>query len=334
MPENRRSIWLIRALLMSLLLFGSEVLFWNNLPAQNVGDTILRVIGYGLLSIIILDLFVRFRVYDIWGGMFVLGVYAMLHSLLVMPSVTLENAPQSLISIGLGAQWQIGMQMVGIFIVFLASNQPRVKWVWLIGMGIVGFSWGAWMRWLPVFNPESYSTISLSTALLYATVSFAIVILLFALVRRTASDIAVDDFKLSIRELSVWGLAAMLLFLFRVLQGSIDGLSLVLIAILSGICILLLWFRGDTKQTPLLHRYFPMRPLSWAWLIAGIISFVAVAIFTWSLPLIDPRLPFNQLTIITLAFSGIGIGWLPFVAGVLGMRFFTRQMRVYQKFQG
>ncbi len=334
MPDNIPSLWLIRALLMSLLLFGSEVLFWNNLPAQDLGDTLLRVIGYGLLSIIILDLFVRFRVYDIWGGMFVLGIYAMLNTLLVMPAVTLADSPRTLISIGLGAQWQIGMQMVGIVVVLLASNQPRVKWVWFVGMGIVGFSWGVWVRWLPVFNPESYVAISLSTALLYAGIAFGIVILLFWLVRRTVHDITIEDFKLSVRELPVWGLGAMLLFLLRVVQGSIDGLSLVLVAILSGICLLLLWFRGDTKQTPLLHRYFPMCPLSWAWLIAGSISFVAVAIITWSLPLIDPRLPFSQLTIITLAFSGIGIGWLPFVAGVLGMRFFTRQMRIYQKFQG
>ena len=109
MPDITR--WNFRLLLAMLLLFGMEILLWNKPPSRSLTDWLIVFVGYLALSTLMLDLIVRFRVSDIWGVMFVVGIYVLLNGLVINPSNAMEAVPGTIITRFLGGGWLVGLEI-------------------------------------------------------------------------------------------------------------------------------------------------------------------------------------------------------------------------------
>jgi hypothetical protein len=132
--------------------------------------------------------------------------------------------------------------------------------------------------------------------------------------------------KLSWRASGVLVIALLLLFVLRLLQGVIDPASLIAIPALTALCLLILWFRKSSREGSLLDRRIPVRPLPILWIVAAGAFLVLMGVLVYNLPLVELA-NLNQLTLVILGFTAFGMGWLPLVCLILGVRAAARLTR-------
>lgn len=319
------SPWLVRLLLAALLAYGSEILLWTNPPGRALLDIALLIPGYLVLSTLLLDIAVRYRLRDLWGLMLLAGVYGLLAGALLNPQTTLIDLPRTLVTRVMGAHTLLGLEMIGLFLALTNGQSALLRRLLLIGGAIVGLAWGIWVRWSAAGVEVTYSDVALQTMLVYGAFGLLICLLLYTITRAFAAQVTADDLMLSVPGFAVLVLALAVLLFVRIVQDSESLLGLALTGILLGFCLTILWFRRNRKFPPLLDNHLPLKPLSLVWIGIGALIFFAAGVFAYDAPLIGTP-TINQLAGVVLGFTLYGVGWLPTVSAVLGVRAYTRQV--------
>ena len=140
------------------------------------------------------------------------------------------------------------------------------------------------------------------------------------------ASITLGDLRLSWRALGILVIVLLLLFVIRLLQGAIDVASLIALPALLALCLVILWFRKSTREDTLLDGRIPLRLLPLTWTLAAGAFFFVMSVLVYNLPLIEVA-NLNQLTLIILGFTAYGMGWLPLICLVLGVRTAARMTR-------
>lgn len=292
------------------LLFGSEILLWNDPPSRTALDWSLLTLGYLALSAVLLDLGVRWRVRDVFGLMMLAGLYGLLNGALLNPQAALLDVPRTLVTRVLGAHTLAGLLMLALFLTLHLVSRKQA-----IATGLTGLVWGVWVRWLPTLADTISADVPLAVMLIYGALPLLILIVL--LTRRSRADSSA--LRLSTIEWLFVFAALLLLFVRHVTV--LDLFTVTVVTTLSAFCVLLLWFQKREKSATAFDGLepvplFPMLRLSVLFLAAGAAGYL--------LPL---REAFEPLTLYVALFTAFGVVWLPSVSLVLGVRAYRRLTR-------
>jgi hypothetical protein len=324
----RYPAFITRLLLAALLLFGAEVLVWNNPTGKSAVDWALALPGYLVLSIVLLDFIVRYRVRDLFGVLVLAGIYSLSAALIISPQSSFVDMPRTLVTRVMGAYALLATEMIGVFLALTGGSQGRAQRFLLIGCGIVGLAWGFWVKGWPL--DAGYADVSLATMLVYGLVGLALI----GVIGRYAAAVSPDEMTIEALRLSRpgWGamvIAAGTLLVIRLVRGEIETSALILTGLLLVLSWGIIWFRGRTKGPTLLDGRVPVRfPALLSFLTAAVV-FMATGIFTYNLPAINVGVV-TPVTVIGLGFTAYGLAWLPTVSLVLGARAYLRQFRARQ----
>jgi hypothetical protein len=309
----RFSPWLTRALLAVLLAFGSEIMLWTNPAGRTLLDWLILAAGYSVLSAVLLDLAVRYRIRDLFGLMALAGIYGLAVGLLLNPQTALVDVPRTLITRVMGAHTLIGLAMLALFL--KAGNLRRMG---LFVVAIAGLAWGVWVRWLPTLIDSFVTETSLVMMVAYGIVGLILIVALLLAHQRMPIG---EPHNLQLLPLER-GLVAIILgaiLILRLNAGSIDSLSLVIIVVLIAFCILMLWFQKREKGAILLDQWTIERVP-----ILAVLLFLGVGVVGYSLPF---HLDGEQLALIIGLFTAFGLVWLPTVSLVMGVRAYRKLTR-------
>lgn len=314
-----------RLLLAVLLAMGNEVLLWTDLLRLDPLEIAVRAVVYLLLATILLDLLVRYRSQDVYDAMFVVAIYALGVGLLISPSLSYDDFPRSLLTRVLGGHALLGIEMLGLWIVFTRGDQRRYRWLMLPVAAWLGFYWGTWMAYTPQYG-TLFDEISLTTMFL-ALVPFVIVALgLYVVALRTNEQTYPEDMLLSNVEWGAVAVVVILIYLWRAVQGEIGGGPLVATILLVGVCLIVMWSRYEPKNPHILEDHLPATPIAPFWMVASAGLFVGATLFAFHLPLAGiPE--YNQLWLMEIGFALVGTLWLPLPAVVLAVRGVDRVLR-------
>jgi hypothetical protein len=323
-PERiPRSIGLAAALAL-LLAFGSEVLLWPHWPARSMLDWVLLAPGYLALSITLLAAAARFRLRDLFGLMALAGLYGILAGLLLHPASALADAPRTWFTRVMGAHSLIGLLMLTLLLVL---RRPLSRWRALALAVIalpVGIAWGAWGRWSgDVYSGGAAAGETPLALLLAAAAGLAVLtgLMLLGLRRWQPAPVAPSRRALA---LALLGLLALLIV--RVLQGSLDGLSLLILGTFAVFSMGVLYNQERRTGRTLLDGLQAAPAAGWAGLLAAVLALGVGAALGYGLQ--RGQGANDPVFVITTLFTAYGIGWLPAVAAVLAARGISRQARL------
>lgn len=327
----RREAFGLVVLLAMLLLFGSEVLAWTNPPQRPLMEWLLLLPGYLAISTILLDLIVRYRVRDLFGGLLLAGIYSLVAALAINPSSMLNDMPRTLFTRVMGAHSLIAAETIGLFLVLTGAGRSRSNL--LIGCVVVGLAWGIWVKSWPV--EEGFGAVSLPTMLAFGVGGVAVIgVLLYGILPRLQVSLTsetsetgelLDTLRLSSRGWTIVIFVLSALITIRWLSGEIDAAGLVLCPLLLVLCWAIIWFRGRKRGDTLLDGHIPTQPLPLTDLLIASVIFIGVGVLGYNLP--DVKLgTITPLKLIGLGFTAYGLAWLPAVSLVLGVQGYLRQL--------
>jgi len=316
-------------------MFGSEILVWTNPANRPLLEWLLLIPGYLVLSVVLLDFVVRYRVRDLFGALLLTGIYALAAALILNPTTTLSDLPRTLVTRVMGAHALIAAEMIGLLLV-LTGGQQQTRRNLLIGCAVVGLAWGIWVKNWP--QQEGYGAVSLATMLAFGAGGLALIALYMVVIvprlqagsATTPANNAADDDRLNGLRLTgrgwliVIGVLAALLVV-RFLQGQLNIVGLILCPVLMVLCWGVLWFRGRKRGDTLLDQHLPIRPLALPHLLLAVALFLGVGIFAYNLPAFQIG-TLTLFTLIGLGFTAYGLAWLPTVSLVLGVQGYLRQL--------
>jgi hypothetical protein len=305
--------WLTRISAAAALLFGSEVVLWNDPASRTVLDWVLLVFGYVAVSAVVLDLGVRYRVRDIFGLLVLAGVYGLLNGALLNPQTALLEVPRTLVTRVLGGHTLLGLGVLGLLLT-LNRTHSHPRW---IAVGVIGLLWGVWVRWLPTLADTVTTDVPLLVMLVYGLAGVMVFTMLVPRVNTPAQ-------RLTIVEWGIVGAIQALLFVRNTLP-TVDAFALIVVGVLAAFCVLLLWFQKRDRGAMLFDSV-----IGSTWMVVLTLGgvFLATGVVGYLLPLGSvPEL----LTPYVALFTAFGVVWLPSVSLVLGVRAYrklTRQMQL------
>lgn len=320
----------MRLFLATLLLFGSEIILWLNIQNYGVVDWLIRLIGYLLLSTLVLDVAIRYRIRDVYDAMVLLAGYALLHSIIISPEIGWQRIPDSLLTRIIGSEALTAIILWGVFLTFIRGDVRKYHFLLIGGLFWLGFYWGTWMRWIPELR-GTFESVPLPELLSYAGIVFFVAILFYLLTIRVAKEFQANNYLLTQLEWAIAALIIIILFLYQAVLATITTTALFIAVILITLSWLILWFRREEDQDSLMETHLPLIALHPLWIVASTLVFVAATIFAYLLPLAELA-QFNQLWLMELGIFAVGIFWFPLVATVLAMRGMDRAMREGQSF--
>lgn len=321
-------LWLSR-LLLTLLLFGSaEILPWASLERVTPPDLLLRGICYGLLAILMLDLAMRYRVRDLFDSMALIAVTGLLAGLLITPDITFADFPRTLATRALGGHSLTTAIAFGLFLLLLKAT-PSYRTRALAALAWIGFYWGTWMRWTPIYGTLFQQPVSLSLMFAVICIWVGSVLFIYGLLLQSRASFNPADFRLSFIPLLLMFAALLSLFAIQVSRRLIDPTALLITLIIIGVGWVILWFRRSPQHAALLETHLPIQhpPLRWFLLAAAV--FIGLTLLAYHLPLIgDPE--HNQLWLMEIGYAVVGVTWLPALACVIAVHGIDRVMRARQ----
>lgn len=322
-------LWGLRLLLAILLLFGTEILLWGT-PNQREWTAWLTLVpGYLALATFALDMAVRFRIRDVYDGLLICGMVAILNGLLLNPELTQADFPRTFMTRVMGGYLVFSAEMFGLFLILTAGFRARFQRL-LLGYAIwLGFYWGVWMRWTPEFGGWFQETISLETMLAYSGVLITLIFVIFSFTTRYGRQNPIEplDFRLSPLGWTLLVGAFLVEFILRVLEdavleaGAIPATLLVLL-----VCYAILWYKRTETGRMMLEWHIPPTPMSRILILIAIVVFFGMMVFGYQLDLIASD-DINQLRIMEWLFVLVGFIWLPMVAISVAIPAIDRQWR-------
>lgn len=321
-------LWLARLLLM-LLIFGSaEILPWASLEQATLPDLLLRGVSYGLMAILLLDLAVRFRVRDVFDSMALVALIGLIASLLITPDVTFADFPRTLATRALGGQALTTAIAFGLFLLLMQAKKTyRLRG--LAALAWIGFYWGTWMRWTPIYGSLFHQPVSLGQMFAVMCLWIGSVIFVYGLLLRFNTRFDTNAFRLSFIPSLLMFAALLSLFAIQAVRGVLDPTAVFITLVIICVCWLILWFRRSPQHAALLETHFPIQapPASWFLLAAGV--FTATTLIAFHLPLIGDA-EHNQLWLMEIGYAAVGVSWLPVLACIIAMHGIDRVMRARQ----
>lgn len=320
------NVWLLRVTFGVMLLFGNEILLWQDPPLRSLPDWGLLLLGYIAISAILLDLAVRYRVNDVYLVMLMTCIGALLIGLLINPRLFLADFPRHLLTRVIGASAFITIEMWGLLIALIGGHIRRYRRNF-IGFGlIVGFNWGVWAHYAYTLKGWSSAPAQPMQLVIYAGICLGI-ISIGVLIWRTRYQPSDNPLmlRMNIIEWCSIGIILTVLFIIQGLGNIYTGAEIIVSLILIVICWLGLWANRPEKGKMLLDAHFPPQT-SFLWVFGAFFTFIIGGILGYGLPLLNIN-GFSQLYLLELAFAGIGFIWLPLVAAVLAVRGIEKQTR-------
>ena len=320
--KERVALWLVRALLAILLLFTSELLLWTNPQGHILTDWLRLIVAYVALSALLLDLTARFRMHDIFGMRALAGGYGLLTSLLVNPQTALYDVPRTWATRVLGAHTLMGLIALVLLVLLMANDVKRLVPV----LGGLGLFWGVWARWIATFTEIAPAEPALSHMLVYAAVTLVAVFVLLLLASRYTGNVRPHALRLSLLE---WPPVLLVMAGLLITQLEvIDTVSLIVLLLLVGYCVMLVWFQARTQGPTLLDSSLPVHTEALLALLLSAALFLVAAAVSYSLPFAAGSV---LVEIFIALFAGFGLVWLPTISLVMGVRSYrriTRQRRL------
>lgn len=328
--------WGLRLLLVALLLFASELLWWNihlGLPftvqtstADSATRTLITLAAYVTIAALLTDFAARFRIRDIFGLLLLGGVYGLSHTLLISPQTGLRDVPLTIATQALGAHTLAGLAAFAL-IGWLAGRGQA--WILPVAAAIIGAAWAVWTRGSAVYRIETsaggapgFEQAAVTAALFIGLVLAATLLQTWVIRRRPHNPPA--DYRLSPLAWILVGIAQVAILVDHWNNAQIDTIGLILCLVLYALCVLMLWYhkraRGDA-YLPALVTFVPR----WRWLVVSLIVFMLAAALGWQIP--GGGGAAEPVQIIAAAFSAFGLVWLPAVALVMGWRALRRETR-------
>jgi hypothetical protein len=327
-------LWLSRGLLGMMWLLGGEILFWNDPQARPLWHWLLLGAGYTLVATLALDWMARYKVRDVWGVFVLVGIFGILNGVLLNPDSVLVNVPNRILSHALGGHWLIGLEMFGAW-AFLHRWRGEQAWLrlrwWGVGSVLVGFFWGVWVRWSPVYNEDSFAPADVGTMFALAGMALMPIVIVWLLLQITRNDEAIlhpDDYRLSQRAYTMTWVGAGAVFLLHLLVGNYASLAGIAISVIILVIFwAVLWLRDNTRKPSLLSAVLPTQTTPiWALLLGAFLVGMMTQV-GYTLALVPLPFELHQYTLLTLVFGGIGTLWLPVTAGAIGIQTFERQLQ-------
>lgn len=318
--------WTLRVIFGVALLFGNEILLWQDPPLRSLPDWGLLLLGYIAISAILLDLAVRYRVNDVYLAMLMVCIGALLIGLLINPRLFLADFPRHLLTRVIGASAFISLEMWGLLIALLGGHIKRYRRNF-IGFGlVVGFNWGVWSHYAYLLNGWSTAPAQISQMILFAGICLGMIGMgIFIWKKNAQSSYTPLILRMNIIEWCLVGIILTCLFLVQGIGNVYLGIEIIASLILIFVCWLGLWSSRPEKGKMLMDAHFPPTT-SWIWSLFALIAFGIGGALGYGLPLLNLS-GFSQLYLLELAFAGIGFIWLPLVAAVLAVRGIERQSR-------
>ncbi|NDJ61717.1 MAG: hypothetical protein GYB67_11365, partial [Chloroflexi bacterium] len=248
-----RHAWSLRLLLAALLLAGSEVLLWTNPLGREPFAWVVLVAGYSALSTLLLEIAARFRMHNIFSLIALAGIYGLGNGLLLNPETALVEVPRTLISRALGAHALIGLLVLALYLRLAGGLRLPTALTVIVG-AVIGLAWGFWARWSPTELLLTPGPPTEPSAILIAGgISLIVIIALLLLVGRLRRAHA-DDALPFLTRVEWLGVATVLitLLIVRLLNATLDSLSLTVGIVLSGYSLIILWFLRRVRGATLL----------------------------------------------------------------------------------
>ncbi|GAB4513118.1 MAG: hypothetical protein OHK0046_13570 [Anaerolineae bacterium] len=328
--DQLRVIWLLRLLLGTLFLLGSEVLLWIDPPGRSLPEWAVLVVGYMALGTLALDLLARYRARSVYEAMAVIAIVALLNGLLLNPTTSYVDFPRTLATRVLGAHGLLTLEMFGLFLVLTAGHIRYYLRLLLISGVWLGFFLGVWVRWAAVLiDWPPGELVPLPPVLVGVVVGVAVIAILLTLLARQKAAISLPDLRLSRTQWYVLVAVLAALFLLQAFSGGITLAAVLATAAIIALAVTILWFqRADTGRT-VLDANMPPRPLPLLWLGLAFIITAGMTYVAYELPLLD-ILGYNQLSFMEFGFALVGFGWFPLLAAVIGGSAMERRLRTEQ----
>ncbi|MDZ4669736.1 MAG: hypothetical protein SH821_02600 [Phototrophicales bacterium] len=319
--------WLLRVLFGVMLLFGNEILLWQDPHRHTLPEWGLLVMGYIAIGAITLDLAVRYRVNDVYLAMLMVCIGALFIGLLLNPTLMLADFPRHLLTRVIGASAFVSLEMWGLLLALTGGYIRRYRRL-LIGFALaVGFNGGVWARYAWQLSTWSSAPADIGVMVLLGGGCLAMIGVGIVLWRwRYQPTYTPRMMRLSLIEWCVIGMILTVIFMIRGLEGVYMGTEILIISLLIGVCWLGLWSQRPEKGKMLLDAHFPPIIPPILWLLGALGMFAVGLILGYGLPLVTFN-GISQLYLLELAFAGVGFLWLPLVAGVLAVRAIERQSR-------
>lgn len=311
-PKITQSTWRLRLAFALLLVFGSELFLWTAIQ-RPVWHWLPVMIGYVAIATLLLDIMVRFRVKDLFGGLLLAGVYGLLASTLINPQSTLEGIPLTLLSRVMGLQTLAGALALRLLTLSPQANTRNH----LIAAAFFGLVWGIWLRGYPPF--DNLPDASLMLALITLSGFFAV----WTILTMRPLHIEADSLRLSnIGLLSVVGSMALLLA-WQMIRGAVSRDALAYLITVAVFALVVLWF----QSTPQPQHLFSNRKHIAAWRMYGLMLLIFGIIGLGVFFITSPDQGRAQVELLILGVSAFGLAWLPGVSLVLGVRAYRSQVR-------
>ncbi|MDK3158990.1 hypothetical protein QPK87_20770 [Kamptonema cortianum] len=142
----RAAVPVARLLLAALLVFGGEILLWQDPLSRSPLEWLMVAAGYTAIACLLLEIAARFRWREIYGLLALAGIYALLNAVLINPTLSFADFPRTLFTRVLGAQALTGALMLAAWR-WLLIPPRRPPLVPLLLCAITGAGWGIWARW-------------------------------------------------------------------------------------------------------------------------------------------------------------------------------------------
>jgi hypothetical protein len=319
-------LWALRLMLAALFLFGGEILVWTELQIPSPGEWLLRITGYIALATLVLDLAVRYRIRDLYDGMALICIYAVLAGVLITPEISFSSFPRTMVTRVLGGHNLVSAIAFGIFLTLTAGTVRRYQVLLVATMAWVGFYRGTWMRWTPEFNALAVQAVSPYVLFVLAADVIVLALALYGMAVITGEEREPLDLRLPFIPFMLLVAVLLVLFLIRALTMPFSGAMLIVSAVLPALCLAILWFRRSEKSTMLLENHIPPKVISPLWIGLAALVFVLAMLFAYVLPLAGTP-EYNQLWLMEIGYGVVGFSWLPVLAGVIAIRGVDRQIR-------
>ena len=322
-------VWSLRLLLAVLLLFGTEILLWSSPDRREWAEWLYLIPGYIALATFMLDVAVRYRIRNVYDGLLIAGMYAVLNALLLNPTLTQADFPRTFMTRVMGGYLVFGAEMLGLFLILTAGFRVRYQRL-LIGYAIwLGFFWGVWMRWTPEFGDWFQRDIGLDTMFAYASVPIVVAFALFFFSTRYKRHTPVETSDMMLSPLGWTILVGVFLvqFIMRVLEDAIlaqDAIFATLFVL--SVTYAMLYFRRSDKGRMMLEWHIPPTPMSLVLIMVSLLIFGAMTVVGYEIPLVKIG-SLDQLRYMELLFVGVGFAWLPTVAIAVAIPAIDRQWR-------
>jgi hypothetical protein len=326
----RAAVPVARLLLAALLVFGGEILLWQDPLSRSPLEWLMVAAGYTAIACLLLEIAARFRWREIYGLLALAGIYALLNAVLINPTLSFADFPRTLFTRVLGAQALTGALMLAAWR-WLLIPPRRPSLVPLLLCAITGAGWGIWARWsASLFRGDAVlRDTPFMTIAIIGLIALALIAGLRLALMRAAGETSLTSAHFHLGRAG-WLFTASTLITLGIVQigsGLISGIELGLCAALALICLGTIYYQKRAKGRTFFDDFAPGQ---FHFLLYGILTAVllAAAALTYPLPRGDGEN--DPVFVIATAFTAYGIAWLPGIALAIGVRGFIRQVQAHR----